>query len=524
MSRNLKILDCTLRDGGYVNNWGFSQPQIFKIIESLEASNVDIIELGYLDDSRGKERNSTLFNSMSSISGILNGVNKGASKVVMIDLFAFDVDQLPKKSDTEIDGIRLVFHKRNIGDALLVAQKIIDLGYQLFFQPMVTKTYAEDEFLSVIESANQLDIYAFYIVDSFGSMSLTEFKHYIGLADSHLNKNIRLGYHSHNNMQLAFSNAIDLCNSKIDRKVIIDSSVYGMGRGAGNLNTELIADYLNNQSEKKYNVLPLLEVIDEILVYYFKKQPWGFSPAQYLSASLDCHPNYASYLVDKKTTHIADIQEVLKKIPTDKKVSFDEKIIDDLYQKFLLKNKSNAQGKLKIPTNKQVLLIASGHSVVDNLEVIKQKLESDNYLVIALNHKPQFDCDYYFFSNQQRFDEFKEELPVERQIITTNIKNNQKIDIVIELKDVAYIKKSFVTNVMILMTNYLISQNIGQIEIAGLDGYQVGKENYAYDETCVVDSESLFIELNQVVESSLRELKSLINIKLITPSVYKDIL
>ena len=167
MDNRIRILDCTLRDGGYVNNWGFSQPQIFKIIESLEASNVDIIELGYLDDSRGRERNSTLFKSMSSISGILNGVNKGASKVVMIDLFAFDVDQLPKKSDTEIDGIRLVFHKRNIGDALLVAQKIIDLGYQLFFQPMVTKTYAEDEFLSVIESANQLDIYAFYIVDSF---------------------------------------------------------------------------------------------------------------------------------------------------------------------------------------------------------------------------------------------------------------------------------------------------------------------------------------------------------------------
>ena len=125
---SLKILDCTLRDGGYVNNWSFPQSQILKIIESLEASNVDIIELGYLNDSKGKERDSTLFNSMNSIGRILNGVNKSVSMVVMIDLFAFDVDQLPKKSDTEIDGIRLAFHKRNIGDALLVAQKIIDLG------------------------------------------------------------------------------------------------------------------------------------------------------------------------------------------------------------------------------------------------------------------------------------------------------------------------------------------------------------------------------------------------------------
>ncbi len=195
-----------------------------------------------------------------------------------------------------------------------------------------------------------------------------------------------------------------------------------------------------------------------------------------------------------------------------------------MYRQFLLKNKSNAQGKINIPADKQVLLIASGHSVAENLEVIKQKVESGNYFVIALNHKPQFDCDYYFFSNQQRFDEFKGKLPVKRQIITTNIKHNQKIDTIFELKEIAYIEESFVTNTAILMINYLISQNIEQVEIVGLDGYQVGKDNYAYDETNIPDSERLFIELNQVVESSLKALKSLINIKFITPSAYEDIL
>ncbi len=521
---NIKLLDCTLRDGGYVNDWDFTQSQVDKIINSLEKSNIDIIELGYLDIKRGVKENSTLFNTVSSIDNILNGASPSIQKVAMIDLFAFDIDKLPKQTDTKIDGIRLAFHKRDITDALQAAKKIINLGYQLFFQPMVTKTYTDKEFLTLIEKVSQIDIYAFYIVDSFGSMSLSEFRHYIGLADTYLNKGVGLGYHSHNNMQLAFSNAIDFCNSQIDREVIIDSSIYGMGRGAGNLNTELIAEYLNNQVHKKYDVLPLLEVIDEILTYYFKKQPWGFSPAQYLSASLDCHPNYASYLVDKKTTHIADIQKVLEKIPLNKRVSFDEQIVDDLYRQFLLKNKSNAQGKINIPADKQVLLIASGHSVAENLEVIKQKVESGNYFVIALNHKPQFDCDYYFFSNQQRFDEFKGKLPVKRQIITTNIKHNQKIDTIFELKEIAYIEESFVTNTAILMINYLISQNIEQVEIVGLDGYQVGKDNYAYDETNIPDSERLFIELNQVVESSLKALKSLINIKFITPSAYEDIL
>ena len=520
---NIKILDCTLRDGGYVNNWEFSKSQISKIVSALEKSNIDIIELGYLDDKKGCSINSTLFDSVVSMDKALGDLAPAVQKVVMIDLFSFNIDKLPLQSDTKINGIRLAFHKKDSDKALVVAEKIIDLGYQLFFQPMVTKNYTDDEFLALIEEVSQIDIYAFYIVDSFGSMSLSEFKHYIGLADANLNKSVSLGYHSHNNMQLAFSNAINFCNSQIDREIIIDSSIYGMGRGAGNLNTELIAEYLNNQVHKKYNVLPLLEVIDEILTYYFKKQPWGFSPAQYLSASLDCHPNYASYLVNKKTTHIADIQKVLEKIPLNKRVSFDERVVDDLYQQFLLKNKSNAQGKINTPTDKQVLLIASGHSVTDNLEAIKQKVESGNYFVIALNHKPQFNCNYYFFSNQQRFDEFEENLPVEKQIVTTNIKHNQKIDIVIKLKNIAYIEENFVTNVAILMINYLILKRIKKVEVTGLDGYQIGRNNYTYDETNVVENEDLFKELNKTVNDSLLQLKDSINIELITSSAYADI-
>jgi len=520
----VSILDCTLRDGGYINNWEFPKKQAIKIINALNSSNVDIVELGYLDDKNGKVNDSTLFSSIKSINDLIGDIGRDFNKVVMINLFDFDVSKLPQQSKTKIDGIRLAFHKENAEEALIQAQTITDLGYKLFFQPMVTKNYSDDEFVSIMQKSNQLKAHAFYIVDSFGSMSLKDFKKYIKLANDCLQDEVCLGFHSHNNMQLAFSNAIELCAANFDREVIIDSSVYGMGRGAGNLNTELITNYLNDQVHKKYNVLPLLEVIDETLTFYFKKSPWGFSPAQYLSASLDCHPNYASYLVNKKTTHIADIQEVLEKIPLNKKVSFDEKIVDDLYQQFLLKSKSEVQGKISIPTGKKILLIASGHSVIDNLKAIKHKVESENYFVIALNHKPQFDCDYYFFSNQQRFDEFKESLLTERLAITSNIKCDELIDVVIDLSDVVYIGGSFITNVTMLMINYLISQDIQKIEIAGLDGYQMGRDNYAYDETQVSDNLNLFIELNQAVENSLMELKLLTNIELITPSVYENIL
>ena len=185
---SLKILDCTLRDGGYVNNWHFPQRQILKIINTLEESNVEIIELGYLDD-KGKGKDSTLFSSVTSIDKIINK-SSNAIKVVMINLFDYDIDKLPQQESTKIQGIRLAFHKKDIDSALQVAEKIISLGYQLFFQPMVTKLYSDDEFLSLIDKANKLDIYAFYVVDSFGSMTLSEFKNYVYLADRYLNSDI----------------------------------------------------------------------------------------------------------------------------------------------------------------------------------------------------------------------------------------------------------------------------------------------------------------------------------------------
>jgi len=520
---SIKILDCTLRDGGYVNNWKFSQSQISKIIKALDKSNIDIIELGYLDDKKGNSINSTLFDSVASVDKVIGGLAQAVQKVAMIDLFSFDLDKLPLQSSTKISGIRLAFHKKDINDALKAAEKIIDLGYQLFFQPMVTKDYTDDDFLALITKVNSLNIYAFYVVDSFGSMSLNEFQHYISLAHGTLNSPIALGYHSHNNMQLAFSNAINLCSEKIDREVILDSSIYGMGRGAGNLNTELIADYINTIDKYKYEVMPLLEVIDEILAYYFKKNSWGFSPAQYLSASLDCHPNYASYLVNKKTAHIAEIRKILDNIPLENKNSFDKRIVDDLYQMFLLTEKSKPKGQLKIPSDKKILLVASGSSVNDNLALIKDKSASDNYVIVALNHKPQFSCDHYFFSNQQRFDEFTDELPLKKQIITTNIRSEVLTGVVIPLQDIAYVEKNFVTNVAILVINYLILNNTKKVEIAGLDGYQIGKGNYAYDETNMASNENLFEELNKIVGDSLLKLKNSINIELITPSIYADI-
>ena len=136
-----------------------------------------------------------------------------------------------------------------------------------------------------------------------------------------------------------------------------------------------------------------------------------------------------------------------------------------------------------IPDDKKILLIASGNSINNNLEKIKQKMESGDYFTIALNHKPQFQCDCYFFSNQQRYDLFKDKISSKKQYVTTNI-FCEEVGAVVELKDVAFIKESFGRNVILLILNYLISKRVKTVEIAGLDGYQSFHAGYYTESEC----------------------------------------
>jgi 4-hydroxy 2-oxovalerate aldolase len=519
---NIKILDCTLRDGGYINNWSFKNEHIIKILKALKKSKIDIIECGYLDNKKGQKDNSTLFDSIVTVDKIITPlVSNNIQKVIMINLGDYDIQNLPSKQQTTIDGIRLAFHKKDIDQAFETAKYIITLGYKLYFQPMVTKNYKDIEFLSLIERTNELNPYAFYIVDSFGSMTSEEFHKYLVLSHNNLNGSISLGYHSHNNMQLAFSNAISMCSQNLKRKIIIDSSIYGIGRGAGNLNTELIANYLNNAYDKFYDTLPLLDIIDELLASLMTKNSWGFSPAQFLSASYNCHPNYASYLVNKNTNYIVGVKKILDKLPEEEKSSFDKDLIEKLYREYILEPKSNLQGHFEPTYDKKILLIASGKSINEYKEVLSLKEKNLNYLIIALNHKPTIlKCDYCFFTNQKRYDEFQERIESNKLIVTNNIQLKKDIDIVLDFSKLVLNHEVLVTNSTIVAINYFIKLNFRNIEVAGLDGYKIGSDNYSYDENQIILDEKLQQEENNIIKKSLSVLSKKIKIKLITPSIF----
>lgn len=520
---NIKILDCTLRDGGYVNNWAFKAKHILKILKSLEQAKVDIVELGYLKTHGGGCLDTTLFSDICKLKDFAKAL-KHSQKVAMINLGDYDVKSLNDNDDT-INGIRLAFHKKDLKTALEQSQHIKNLGYDVYFQPMISKNYNDIEFLKMIEAVNKSQVKAFYIVDSFGSMSLKEFNHYLDMTGNNLDTTISLGYHSHNNMQLAFCNAIKMCESNLSHNIILDSSIYGIGRGAGNLNTEIIIDFLNKTYFKNYSIIPLLEVIDELLESLMKQKNWGFSPAQYLSASLNCHPNYATYLVEQNSYHIANIAKILQKIPEDKKTSFDKNFIENLYQQFIFDIKTPLKGNLDFK-DKQIFLIASGSSVSEYEKNIKMQIsKAKNPCVIALNHKPNISCNYYFFTNQKRYEAFNKEIPKDKIIITNNIKtSNNFLNFVLDFKKYSFIEKNeFIPNIIGVILNILIEQKISNVKLAGLDGYKENKSNYSYDENdCAIDIATLE-QYNETISKVIRFAKDKISIEFLTPSLFKGL-
>lgn len=324
---NINVLDCTLRDGGYVNDWSFSDEISINLIDSLRKSKIEYIELGYINKKNGKCKDTTMFNNIECINNIIN--DNDAKYVIMLDLGDFDIDDIEYNSN--IFGIRLTFSKEHWRTAVEDVKKIIVKGFKVFLQPMLTLCYTDKELLELIKAFNEIDIYAFYIVDTFGAMQSDDVLRFASLIDNNLKSDVKLGFHAHNNLQLAYSNAIALAKRSSNRELIIDSSVYGMGRAAGNLNTELFADYLIKNFNKEYKIEPLLDIIDNFLSVIYKENYWGYSVAHYISGIYNCHPYYSTYLAGKKELSGKDIENIIKNIVEAKKYEFDKNYIEQLY-------------------------------------------------------------------------------------------------------------------------------------------------------------------------------------------------
>ena len=237
----IKVLDCTLRDGGYINSWKFGKNNIKSIVHNLADANIDIIETGFLRPVEYDD-NTSVFNSVAQIKEQISPKKQGVLYAAMIENRNYPFLSLPTYDGTSVDIIRVTFRKTEWENAKKTITEIVSKGYKVCVQPVGSASYDDQSLLNLIKDVNQIKPYAFYIVDTLGVMYRKDMRKFYYLIDSNLSRDICIGYHSHNNLQMAFANAQEMTRLSNGRTIILDSSCYGMGRGVGNLSTELIAD------------------------------------------------------------------------------------------------------------------------------------------------------------------------------------------------------------------------------------------------------------------------------------------
>ncbi len=523
---NIHILDCTLRDGGYCNEWRFGFENANKITRGLQEAGIEIIECGFITNRVSYDPDVTKFTSIAEVSKVIPKNKEGKIFVAMMNYGEYDIDDIPVYDGSSIDGIRVAFHKKNLVEALTLCEQIKAKGYLVFIQAMVSLAYSDEEFLTMIYRVNEFKPYAFYIVDSFGMMKEKDLTRLFYVVEHNLDEEIWIGFHSHNNMQLAYSNAQKLTNVQTNRNLIIDSSIYGMGRGAGNLNTELFLEYLNENAGKNYQLKPILVLIDEILNGFYQKNYWGYSLPNYISAAHNAHPNYAGYLDDKKTLTIEGMNDIFDMMDDDKKVSFDKEYIEDLYVRYMATGRVHEEhmNELKARlSGRKILLIAPGRSSVDEIDRIKEFVD-DNSIIISVNYAyEQLIPDFVFLSNIRRFRELAEDQK-EKCIVTSNIPADG-VYYQTKYRDLLNNEEAVRDNAGLMAIKFLMDFNVEGVYLAGFDGYSHDViENYGSSEMAFITRNAVLDAMNVGMSKVLKLYSEKIKIRFVTKPRFVDII
>ncbi len=520
------VLDCTLRDGGYCNKWRFGFDNAKKITSGLVEADVEIVECGFITNKIVYSPEVTKFTTLDEAAKIIPENREGKIFVAMMNYGEYSIDDLPPYDGSSIDGIRVAYHKKNRYEALDLCKAIKAKGYLVFIQAMVSLSYSDEEFLETIHIVNDFEPYAFYIVDSFGMMKGKDLTRLFFMVEHNLKESIWIGFHSHNNMQLAYSNAQQLIAVQTNRNLIIDSSIMGMGRGAGNLNTELFVEYLNENSGKKYQLKPLLTIVDKILTRFYERSYWGYSLPNYISASHNAHPNYASYLDEKKTLTFEDMSNIFDMMDDDKKVSYDKAYIEELYLKYQEKDRVQEEHLSDFAeriAGKTALIIAPGLSSIVERKKIVDCAARNEIVTISINY--DYDeklTDFIFLSNLRRY----RDLPAEKKgksIVTSNI---PAVDVYLQVryKDLLNKVEAVEDNAGLMLIHFLVSQGIKKVYIAGMDGYSTNPdENYADQKMNFYTQKELVEKKNTGMITVLKGYQEQVDIEFLTTPKYVSI-
>ncbi len=394
MTKKINFLDCTLRDGGYYNNWNFGSKMIQDYIVSIHKAGVNIVELGFRSNKKNGFKGACAYttdefiNSFKFPDDLIIGIMINASEIIIDEKFSKEcLDSLiPNHSnDSSVKLIRIACHFSEIFEALKATDYIKSLGYLVGINLMQIGERTPEEIKSIASNLNKFSIDVFYFADSLGNLQVDQVNSIIKIIKSFWKGEI--GIHAHDNMSLALTNSLSALN---EGATWVDSTITGMGRGAGNTKTEILSLEIAKLRNRDFNISALMSIIDSVFLPLKEKYRWGSSPYYYLSGMYGVHPTYVQQMISDKRYSDEDIIAALDHLKNVNAKHFSETELG-ISRNFYKGKPRGSWSPKAVFKNKEILLVGPGPSVIEHREGLESYIRRKNPLVLVLNTKRDLD-------------------------------------------------------------------------------------------------------------------------------------
>ncbi len=304
----IKVMDCTIRDGGLINDHYFTDDFVRAIYRAVSEAGIDYMEVGYRSSRKyapPADFGAWKYCDDDKIREIIDGIESNVKLSIMVDAHRVAEQQFAPADESPIDMIRIATYAKDIDKAIALINRCHDLGYETTVNIMAISAENEYDIIEALDQVAKTPTETVYVVDSYGYFFSEQIHHMVKLYKEHL-PGKRIGIHCHNNQQLAFANTIEGIRHDCN---LVDGSLYGIGRGAGNCPLELLVGFLKNP---KFSLEPILQVIQEHMIPMREELEWGAMIPYVITGILNRHPRSAIAIrkTDKKDKYVEFFEEM----------------------------------------------------------------------------------------------------------------------------------------------------------------------------------------------------------------------
>jgi 4-hydroxy 2-oxovalerate aldolase len=524
--KNIILLDCTLRDGGYYNNWDFSDALVKNYLQVMKSCSIDYVELGFRSLQRTPFKGALAFTTNNYLDKNIKTRNINLGVMINASEILKDYDTIVKSLKSlfpetsynrKLNFVRIACHESEILKTSKICEFFKNRNIKVALNLMQISEVKNKNLNMITKELSKFNFDVFYIADSLGALENRDLIEKINIIKSLWNKD--LGFHSHDNKELGISNM--LC-SIVHGVNWVDSTVLGMGRGPGNVKTELALLALAKFRKKKFDIVSLLDLIKLHFKPLKEMYNWGANPYYYYAAEKKIHPTFVQKLIGEEYSSndlILKLEALSKRKIANK---YCKNILDENYDyEFSQKNKNKFFIKSKIIRNRNILILGNGPGILKYKTSIESYILKNRPLVIGLNTEKTVNeklinirvacnnvrilSDYKFYKHLKKmfiipyFEEFK------HLFKTKNIKNFNYNSKALKFS----FKKNYAESPYNLAISYAISicscNKAKNIFLAGFDGYE--------------NNEKKNSQMNQMFKDYFKNNKA-VGIKSITPTKY----